>query len=246
MNVPRRVHVVPLGYEHDRVIEPPRRLNADKVVLLSHEEDDEEPEYHDEAREYLQANNIELEERESNIFELYSCLGVIAEVITEHEGDDVYVNLATGSKVTAIAGMIACMATGASPYYVSAEQYGLNEGEEPPEKPVSFGVSSIEELSGYPIEAPSEQDIHILSHLDSEGPASKKEIIEYGEEHALPFIADAETESLQGKYRRLETNVMEGLEENEYVELNERGRKKYVHITEDGENTLRAFRYLIE
>jgi len=246
MHVPQRVHVVPLGYEHERVVEPPQRLNADKVILLSHESDTEEPDYHDDAREELENDNIELDERNSNIFDLYTCLGSIAEVITEHDGDDVYVNLATGSKVTAIAGMIACMATGASPYYVSAERYGPNEGDEPPEDPVSFGIENIEKLSGYPIEAPSEQDIEILSHLDAEGPVSKNELIEYGEIHELPFIADAETYSTQGKYRRLETNVMSELINLDYVELEEKGRKKYVRITEDGVNTLRAFRYLVD
>lgn len=246
MDVPERIHVVPLGYERERVIEPPRRLNADKVVLLSHDEDEEEPAYHREAREELQDANIELREHECNIFDLYTCLGAIAEIITDHEDDNVYVNLATGSKVTAIAGMIACMATGATPYYVSAERYGPDENEGPPEQPVSFGVRDIEELSGYPIEAPSEQDVRILSFIDHEGPVSKKEIIQYGETNELEFVADSETDSLQGKYRRLETHVMEGLNERGYVELTERGRETYVDITEDGKNTLRAFNYLIE
>lgn len=246
MDVPERIHVVPLGYEHERVVEPPKRLNADKVVLLSHDKDEEEPSYHEEARDELRAANIELQERECDIFDLYTCLGAIAEVITDHEGDNVYVNLATGSKVTAISGMIACMATGATPYYVSAERYGLDEDDGPPAQPVSFGVRSIEELSGYPIEAPSEQDVRVLSFVDREGPVSKKEIIQYGERNELDFVADSETESLQGKYRRLEAHVMEGLNERGYVELTERGRETYVGITDDGKNTLRGFSYLID
>lgn len=245
MDVPKRIHVVPLGYERDRVIEPPKRLNADKVVLLSHEED-EEPAYHEEAWKELREAHIDLQGRKCNIFDLYTCLGAIAEVVTDHQGDNVYVNLATGSKVTAIAGMIACMATGATPYYVSAERYGPSEDEGPPEQPVSFGVCNIEELSGYPIEAPSEQDVRVLSFIDREGPVSKKEIIVYGEENDLDFVADSDTGSLQGKYRRLETHVIEGLNENGYVTLTERGRETYVDILEDGQNTLRAFSYLIE
>lgn len=246
MDVPERIHVVPLGYERERVIEPPIRLNADKIVLLSHDEDDQEPTYHEEAREELRAANIGLQERECNIFDLYTCLGEIAEIATDHEGDNVYVNLATGSKVTAIAGMIACMATGATPYYVSAERYSPSEDEGPPEQPVSFGVRNIEELSGYPIDAPSEQDVRVLSFINREGPVSKKEIIEYGEANELDFVADSETNSLQGKYRRLETHVIKGLKESKYVSLREQGRETYVEITEDGENTLRAFSYLIE
>jgi len=246
MDVPERIHVIPLGYEHERVTEPPMQLNADKVVLLTHDENEQEPAYHEEVREELRAANIELQERESDIFDLYTSLGEIAEIATDHEGDNVYVNLATGSKVTAIAGMIACMATGATPYYVSAERYGPGEDEGPPEQPVSFGVKGIEELSGYPIEAPSEQDVRILSFIEREGPVSKKAIIQYGEANALDFIAGSDTDSLQGKYRRLESHVVEGLKESGYVTLSEQGRKTYVDITEDGENTLRAFSYLVE
>lgn len=246
MNVPERVHVVPLGYEHDRVIEPLQRLNADKAVLIAHADDTKLPVYHDNVREALQEAQIELEEQECNLFDLYTCLGEIAQIVTDHASDEVYVNLATGSKVTAIAGMIACMATGATPYYVSAEQYGPGDEEGLPKTPVSSGVDSIEELSGYPINAPSKEDIGVLSFIASEGPVSKKEIIEFGEKNNLPFVADSTTGSMQGKYRRLETHVMKELVENGYVELESRGRKAYAEITEDGENTLRAFSYLLD
>lgn len=246
MEVPERVHIIPLGYEYERVIKPPQQLNADKVVLLTHKSDADAPDYHDAARKELGAGNIELIERNSNLFDLYTCLGAIAEIITNHDGDEVYVNLSTGSKVTAIAGMIACMATGANPYYVSAERYGPEESEDPPENPVSFGVANIEQLSSYPIDAPSEQTVRILNFIADEGPVSKKEIIHFGEEHDLEFLRNAEASSMQGKYRRLEAHVMENLEENGYVEMEQQGRKRIATITQDGRNTIQAFGYLID
>lgn len=246
MDVPARVHIIPLGYERDRIIEPPIDLNADKVILLNYAGvDAANPEYHDEVREELEAADVVLEERDCDIFELYSALGMIAELITDHEGDEVYVNLATGSKVTAIAGMIACMATGGTPYYVRAERYGP-EGESPPEEPVSYGVAGTEKLSGYPIDRPSEQDIRVLDYLDREGPASKKELIEFGRQQALDFLADVTGETKQGDYRRLETHVLDGLKENGYVVTEKRGRETLVELTSDGRNTLRAFSYLLE
>lgn len=245
MDVPERIHIIPLGYEYDRVVEPPRRLNADRVILLAHTDQDAAPDYHGSVREDLQRADIDVEELGCNIFDLYTCLGEIAELATKFDDDEVYVNLATGSKVTAIAGMIACMATGATPYYVSAERYGP-EKKPVPEHPVSFGVRDIEELSRYPIDPPSKQAISVLSYLDQEGPAAKRDVIEFAEENDLAFIVDSETDSLQGKYRRLDSNVMRHLEDDGYVTLTERGRRSLVDITEDGENTLQAFQYLIE
>lgn len=245
MKVPDRVHVVPLGYEFDRVVEPLLDLKADRAVLVHHTRDSEPPAYHADIRNILQEEGISLEERECDLFDLYTCLGEIAEAITRFEGDNVYVNVATGSKVTAIAGMIACMATGATPYYVSAKEYERRDGEGEV-GPVSSGVKSIEKLSGYPIEAPSKDEVRVLKYLSKEAPASKKQIIEFAEENGLDFISDLETDRPQGKYRRLESRVMKDLKAKNYVEHEDRGRTLLVHITEDGEKTLRAFSYLID
>ncbi|OIB57528.1 DUF6293 family protein [Natrialba sp. SSL1] len=42
MDVVKRVHIVPLGYEYDRIIEPIRRQRADLVYLLEHDGGDSE------------------------------------------------------------------------------------------------------------------------------------------------------------------------------------------------------------
>ena len=246
MIVPNRVHIISLGYERDRVIEPPLELNADIVILLNHDGPEyTKPAYHKEVRHKLGEALPEVVERNCDIFDLYACLGEIAETITEHRDDEVYVNLATGSKVTAIADMIACMATGATPYYVRAERYG-QETDQPPTEPVSYGVEGIDELPAYPIEGPSPQHIAILGYLEEQGCASKKELIEFSEDANLPYISTYNSENVKGKYRLLDPHILDALQENEYVEIEEIGRKKYVSVTEEGRNTLRAFNYLVD
>lgn len=246
MIVPNRVHIIPLGYERDRVMEPPLELNADVVVLLNHDgAADTKPAYHREVRQKLERAAPEVVDRTCDIFDLYASLGEIAETITDYRDDEVYVNLATGSKVTAIAGMIACMATGATPYYVRAERYGL-ETEQPPTEPVSYGVAGIDEMPAYPIEGPSPEHIAILAYLDEQGRASKKEIIEFSEDVNLPFIQTYESNNIKGKYRLLDSHILNALQEREYVEIKEVGRQKYVSLTEEGQNTLRAFNYLAD
>lgn len=242
MNVPERVHIMPLGYERDRITEAARRLKADRVVLLDHVEDeDDRPSYHSEVLDELQNANMMVDRVQCNIFDLYESLGTIAELVTQNIDDDVYVNLATGSKVTAIGGMIACMATNATPYYVRAETYGDND-----DQPVSEGVRGINELPAYPIDKPSPERVAMLEHIADEREVSKKSLIEFGEMAELPFLEEYDSEEMKGKYRLLDSRILDPLEDQGYVEVTEVGRKKYVSLTSSGANTLEAFRYLLK
>jgi hypothetical protein len=244
LEVRDRVHVVPLGYERDRVIVPPVRMGADVVVLVEHAADEpaDRPDYYDDIFAAFDEAAIRVVELEADIFDLYDALGTIAGLIREYRGDDVYVNLATGGKVTAIAGMIACMVTeAATPYYVSADTYGDHQQE-----PVARNVTNISNLPTYPIDAPVPEQIRMLAYIADEGPVSKKRLIEHAERRQLPFIADYEGDDAKGKYRKLDSAILTPLAEDGAISLDQQGRRKVARITPDGENTLRGFRYMIE
>lgn len=244
MEVRDRVHIVPLGYERDRVIVPPVQMGADVVVLLLHAGDDPEdrPDYYADIFEAFDEAAIRVVEVTADIFDLYDALGTFAGQIQAYETDDVYVNLATGGKVTAIAGMIACMVTeAATPYYVGADTYGDHQGE-----PVAQNVTSISNLPTYPIDAPVPEQVQVLAHVAEEGPVSKKELIEYAERRELPFIADYDGGDVKGKYRKLDAAILTPLVEDGAISLDQQGRQKVACITPDGENTLRGFRYMID
>lgn len=239
MAVPQRVHVAPVGYENDRIVIPAERLDADRVVLLESATDDEYP-YPDLVRERLDARGIEHASLECDIFDLYDSIGTIAEAITANSDDEVYVNLASGSKVTAIGGMIACMATEATPYYARAERYG-DEADG-----VSEGVATLSQLPTYPIDRPSREQVAVLAHLADVGPTSKKRLIEFGRTERLPFLADHDASNAKAEYRLLDSHVLEPLLTDGYVELEPVGRRKHVHLTNRGADTLQAFQYLLD
>ncbi|WP_227356875.1 HFX_2341 family transcriptional regulator domain-containing protein [Haladaptatus salinisoli] len=112
----------------------------------------------------LRANErIEFERRSCDIFDLYDTLGTIVESISEPADDEVYVNLSAGSKITAIAGMIACMATGARPIY-ARPNYGP-DGERIPDAPLHEEVAEIFDLPTYPIDRPSDTHVAFLAHI---------------------------------------------------------------------------------
>jgi len=250
MDFPENVHIMPFGFERDRIVKVADRSNADKVVLLDWLDDIERPPYHEAVRQALAESNLEVAEIECNIFDLYETIATITElIVTETEaGNSVYVNLATGGKITAIGGMIACMVTGeAEPYYVRAESYTTRD------EPIGHGIEKKMELPNYPMDKPDAQQIEMLGYLVSEFESTregisytvrKKDLIEYAKEHELPFAAHYEGDSYNGYYRRLENHILDPLQERGYIEIVERGRQKIVTPTELGKQSYHAFQHV--
>jgi len=254
MEAPERVHAAALGFEHDRIVEPAKELKADKMVLMNWGAG-EQPSFFDDVWADLEAARIQVEERSCNIYDMYDVLRVTTAIVRDHSSDVVNVNISTGTKVSAIGGMIACMITDATAYYAKPETYGDSEAGEP--APVSQGLESIDQLPSYPIDGPEEQHVYILEYLFREGPASKKELVEFSRglkddlpsgnpDGELPFIAKSEANTRKSWYRLLDSRILELLKEKGFVETEEVGRRTDVSLTQEGENTVTAFRHLIE
>ena len=245
LNVSDRVHIVPLGYEYERVTVPAIRMRADRVYLIYHEGDDpdERPSYYEDIHRDLAAAGISVDDDNvCNIFDLYDTLRTVAELIQANQEHEVYVNLASGGKVTAIAGMIACMVTGsAEPIYVSASEYGQDK-----EVPVAKNVTSISRLPTYPIEAPSRDPLKLLQYVVNEGSVTKQECIEFAVAVGIDPLANHEGDDIRGLYRLLDSHLLDSLREDGYVETYKKGRNKYVKATEEGQNTLEAFAYMVD
>jgi hypothetical protein len=254
MRPSERVHIAPLGFEQDRVVEAAKQLKADQLILLEWGEGDRPP-FFEEVYAEIEAAGIEREMRSCNIFDMYEVIRVTAKEVQQHAGDDVFVNIATGSKISAIGCMIACMVTDAIPYYVEPERYDEQDAQRT--NPVSYGVKNIKQLPAYPIDGPDPQFIYVMEYIYREGPVTKKDLIEFGQgnrssktielpSQSLPFITEHEADSDRARYRLLETHVLNSLTEKGFIETREVGRRTDIDLTDDGENTLAAFRHLIE
>ncbi len=238
--VPDRVHIMPVGYELERVVKSAIGYKADKVILIGHKEDDEkDKERLANIRSALEAEAIEVEQSTCDIFDLYDSLGLMASLIKSFEDEEVYVNVSTGSKVTAIAGMIASMAIDATAYYAKAEDYTGN---------FPKGIEAVQELPDYHIDAPEQQQIvilHAIRELNTQGlKATKGKLIHMGQQIPLPFMTEIDVKS-KGKYRVLDNEIITPLKERNYITTIQDGRHKIAKLTEEGENVLQAFEYLI-
>lgn len=231
---------MPVGFEEDRICKTADKLNADEVVLVVNREDSKEQGRHREnAEKELRKMGYDPVIEECNIFNLYQSLGMIAELIHRYEDEEVYVNIATGSKVTAVAGMIAAMMSRANAYYVRAKDYKEDE--------VPRGVKDIFELPRYPIDSPSLQHILVLDHLkDKEDePTTKSDLIDFAESEELPFLSDRDV-SRKAKYRLLDNHIIEPLLNDGYITISEEGRNRLVDISPGGENMIEAFGFMLE
>lgn len=251
--VPRRVQVVPLGFEYARIRDPIMEWRADVVVAVTYGENDALAPYLVDLLDELAANDrIELERRACDIFDLYDALGTIAGAIEDYPDDAVYVNLSAGSKITAIAGMLACMASDARPIYAKPD-YGP-DSERVPEDPLHEAVERTFELPTYPIDRPSEPDVAVLAFIDrnttEEGGryrgVAKKDLVGFVRDREFPFVAASDATTEKGYYRLLDSHVVGPFTERGYVETDRVGRQVFVTLSPEGENALRAFRYLLE
>ncbi|WP_226481115.1 DUF6293 family protein [Natrinema amylolyticum] len=220
MEVVKRVHVVPLGYEFDRILEPIRNQRADLVYLLEDESagggrrggeqgetdggTDERnatatADYHDELRAELESIVPEVRTRECDLTDVYAVLGDVTTLADVHADDQVYVNVSGAGTIPAIGATIACMdvSTDAHAYYVEPSEYAHDGTTEP----ISFGLDEMEEVPTYPIESPTRDQVAIMEfladpaawegyHEDRTARPKKKDLIEYARDRDLDFMAD--------------------------------------------------------
>lgn len=237
LEVESRVHIMPMGFEKERILEPADRFKADEVVIVTHNRNKEQfDEYFNDVKEGLSELGLVPKTKSCNIFDVYDSLRAIGEAITSYEDDEVYVNLSAGSKITAIAGMIACMCSNARPYYAHAEDYSDTAPKD---------VTWINSLPKYRIDPPTADQIAILEYLKNVNDSTKLDLINFGEEANLDFLSDFSGKE-KAKYRRLDRHIIKPLMESNYIDVNQNGRKRIVTLTDDGNQGRRAFKNLVE
>lgn len=235
----QRVHVAPQGYETERIYVPIVENEADQAVLLTHTESTQKG---DECLETVTAKledaDISYDCRKCDLFDMYATLWAFAKTIDRYDRDDVFVNLSTGSKITAISGMIACMGTNAYPYYVKANEY---TGET-----ISKGVKDTVQLSAFPIGLPDRQYLEVLEYLDENGPVAKKDVVEFTQDQEFPLLSSYNRQDFRHLYKPVNREILDPLEERGYIDIQRRGQSKQIKITNEGKETLKIFRYMLE
>ena len=230
-----RVHIAPVGYEIDRIVLPAKKLRADRVILLVHDNpsQDKAVPFYEKISSQLKKQNIEVIKEYHNRIDLFQIIKTVKKLIENEQGNIISVNLASGSKIQAIGCMMASMMfndnKNVNPFYVEAKEYLGFSG-----KPISKGIEKIENIPTYEIQKPEQRHIDALRIIkDNGGKISKKEMGKIAKEQKL-IVVNAENES-QATFASLDQNIISPLENQwGFVKVEKIGRTRWINITEDG------------
>jgi len=250
----KKVHIVPMGYEIDRIEFPLREIGADRVYLITDEEEKEI------GLRYLEELTIRIKkivnEKDFTIlrcpmWDFRKLMSLLCEQVRKEKsaGNFVYINLSSGSKLSAIAGTLASLMYEAVPYYAQAKNYNIQQpdlksGEI---QGITSGVSKILKIPSYSIEPPDDELISALAILsETNGRISQKDYIFELERKGL--IKDVTMKGIKRMevtkkgYARAKRSYFEKLQDKGWIIKKGKGRSSYIKITEEGKNTFETFK----
>ena len=235
-----RIHIAPVAFEVDRVVIPAVRMKADKVYLVAHDDvaNDKAIKYRQKIVRQLEKKGIKTEVVFANRLRLFPIIKTVTEIIFKERKNDIYVNVATGSKIHAIGCMMACMLFDdrdkIHPFYAQAEKYPEYEGT----GQETYGVSEIHSLPTYRIGTPKRELLEALRIIkDAGGRIQKKKMAEEAEKRKIITVNARKMNFTQARFASLDKNIVQPLVETwGFVEVEKIGRNRWLKMTEDGDH----------
>jgi hypothetical protein len=235
-----RVHIAPLGFEIDRIVIPLKQTKADKLWLLApdNRSEDLSGPYLEKIKKECKKLGVEVKVAYSDRLSLFKAIKSIKDIISQEKGNYIYVNVASGSKIQAIAMMMTCMVLkecdNLQPFYAEPESYAAFEG-----KQQSFGLKDTIPLPTYEIQTPKQKLLDALNivYTHDKQKLTKKEMAEIADKKEI-IIVNAEDENYsQARFASLDKNIIEPLEKQwGFIKVEKIGRNRWITITEEGKN----------
>jgi hypothetical protein len=256
VHFPRRIHIAPVGFEIDRVVIPVIEMRADKVWLMAERDParDQGGPYLERVESEIRRQNehceIEIKRCDFDSRDLYDVLRAFREIVDEERENHIFVNVSTGTKIHAIAGMMACMifkdhAAALIPYYAKPDTY-LPLPEEANQ--MSMGCRVIHQLPNYRIERPSEDLIRMLTVIneccgnESEN-VTKHELIRKLRERGLLTVSEDEDRTIRNEkvayYLALQRKCIEPLRKWNFIKIEPQTRRGKIQMTQEGRDMLK-------
>ena len=235
-----RVHIAPLGFEIDRIILPLKQTKADKLWILSHDNRSEDlsAPYLEKIKKECKKLGVDVKVGYSNRLSLFKTIKLIKDIISQEKGNYIYVNVASGSKIQAIACMMACMVLkechNLQPFYAEPESYAAFEG-----KQQSFGLKDTISLPTYEIQTTKPKLLAALKII-SEQPKqkiTKKEMAIIAEKQNIITVNAEDENHSQARFASLDKNIIAPLEKEwKFIEVEKIGRNRWIKITQEGKD----------
>ena len=244
------MHIVPVGFEVERVTEPLLDERADRVYLITRRERDAAAPFVEEVTRRLRRAPGPIDVRivgtdPWSVFEtLATYRGIFEAERRATRGAPgilpLRVNVSTGTKITAIAGTLACMLWNGDPYYVQVSRSWYSD-RTPRVGAVHDVVDRVEPVNVYELRAPAPELVEVLDALARRGGSLRKR------ELLRELALDRRTRdggaalSAQAQHGRLRRRL-EPLEQRwGFVHTEATGPRARVALTEQGRVALALF-----
>ena len=256
MEFKKRIHIAPVGFEIDRIVIPAIDTKADKVYLLVHHNktEDKAGPYIERVIKQLKANKIASEKVLVNWRDVESITKAARKLLLELYGNDIFVNIASGSKNHAIALDRAIMTledqTGIIEFYAESEKY---EGFKPGKQQLSIGVRETKQVPKRKMVLPSGRLLSALQILFEESvkqrgtctfPCKEKHQLQGGGHNwGAMRKKDLSNECVKRDILPSTGNILTSLDKNiiqklvsdwDYITIDKRGQSYYVGLTTVG------------
>jgi hypothetical protein len=239
-----RVHISPVGFEIDRVVLPAIKLKADRVWLLTHNNpnEDEGSQFIRKIKMKLEEEKIECLEESANRKDLFDTLRALRSVILDERGNNIMINVSTGSKIQSIAAMMACMMFKEfgiiKPYYAEPQNYNLDLYKQEQE---TEGLDKIIPLPDYRIEIPNQTLVKSLELINREksGTVTKKRLMDLALRDNLIYVDENKQNRDTSAYMALDANILKPLQKWNFITIEKSGKRKLVYLSDDGKNALK-------
>ena len=235
-----RVHIAPLGFEVDRIVIPLKETKSDKLWLLAHNIHSNDPSkpYLEKIKKECKNLSVEIKIAYSDRLDIFKTIKSIKNIIEEERNNYIYVNVASGSKIQAIACMMACMVLkncdNLKPFYAQPKKYAVFEGEQQ-----SFGIKDTIPLPTYEIQTPKPKILAALKIISEQKDQkmTKKDMAKIAEEQKIITINSEDRNHSQARFASLDKNIIGPLEKDwKFIEIEKIGRNRWIKITEEGRN----------
>jgi hypothetical protein len=245
-----RVHIVPVGFEVERITEPLERERADRVYLITRSDRDAAASFVEEVERRLRKAPWPVDVRivRTDLWDTFHAVSEYRRIFEAERRTDRHaagvlplrVNVSTGTKITAIAGTLACMLWNGEPYYVQVSRSWYSD-RPPRARVVHDVVDRIDPVHVYELRAPAPELVQVLEALHRRGGSlRKRELIrELGLDRPGP--GGAPPASPQAQHGRL-ARRLDPLEAKwGFVATEARGPRARVHLTDQGRVALTLF-----
>lgn len=245
-----RVHIVPVGFEVERITEPIERERADRVYLVTRTDRDAAASFVETVRRRLAAAAWPVDVRivRTELWDTFEVVAAYRRIFAEERRIDRHapgvlplrVNVSTGTKITAIAGTLACMLWNGEPYYVQVSRSWYTD-RPPRARGVHDVVERVDPVHVYELRAPAPELVEVLEALRRRGGSLRKRELLRELRLDRPGPDGGPGLSPQAQHGRL-SRRLEPLEHRwGFVATESRGPGARVRLTEQGRVALTLF-----